>query len=93
MTTEKLLESISKHHHAETKNFNSFMSVLYGAVAWVSVMILVVLRAIAFINPLWFRQSLRDFVTNNVPRFFRNLRELLFKSYKNKVNLFETLKD
>ena len=92
MTSQKLIQSIFKHHQEQTKNFNGVMSFLYGTLGILFLLIVLFLWAIAFINPLWFRQSLLRVVTNNVPVIFRNVRELLFKSYKTKVNLFETLK-
>ena len=92
MTSEKLINSIVKHHREQTKNFSGFTSFLYGAVGILSLVIVFIMFAIAFINPLWFRESLLDFAMNNVPGFFRDVRESLFKSYKDKVNLFDTLK-
>ena len=92
MARKTLRQVMAEDHRKQTKNFSRFMSVLYGTVTILLSMLLASFLLIAFLNPLWFREKLFNFIQYKGPVFCRKLQNLLFKSYINKVNLFETLK-
>lgn len=91
MASKSLFRDFVEAHRKNTKNFNGFMAVLYTSITVVLSLLLVILLLISFVNPLWFRQSLIDFLLYDLPVWLRNRQESLFKNYKDKVNLFDTL--
>jgi len=88
----KALKKISEAHREQTKNFSRFMSFLWGVVGWSCLTFLLILIPICFVNPLWFRASLLEWVVYELPDKLRHFREFLFRSYRTKMNLFDTIK-
>ena len=89
---KKTLKSIRDAHREQTKNFGKFMAFLWAFVGWAFLFTMLIVLAICLVNPLWFRQSLLGWVTSEFPEDLRALREFMFKRYKSKMNLFDTIK-
>lgn len=89
----KTLEDVRNTHRAQTKNFNWFMSFLWGTVGFINLVIAIVIFQICFINPFWFREKLWRFTINRLPVKLCAFRKSLFQNYTDKVNLFDTLKN
>ena len=93
MTARKLLKQIGDAHREQTKNFGWFMTTLWAIISWSMLLIMLIIIGIAWLNPLWFRERLLQFVVYTIPEYLNRFRTSLFKNYSDKVNLFDTLKN